>query len=322
MNRVVHLYNVLKATDEDHRSDFWLALIAARRSPRSAGLPPRRPRRNKGSPPHRSRSTREGIAGKPDRYHVHVRRRARRAAVSPRTYRVFVGVVDADEQLMWTDDHDPPTPDEQWKPQSDDHVHAYRVRPGLSVRRRRGDSHGPLLDEYTEAPAAERRQHRTALRTDVARLQLLPQTENVFTVYQGGMAPGRSAGQNSLVEWQWTKKDGNARVQEPRKPMPSSIWSWTIRSSRSTKSRQSRSRSAGQTVDQFSSRRSSRCSRRFRSTLHSSARRTWPNSTSTVSKTFVPAADARRQQPRSARIGRSSLPRVHSAGSKRQPGIC
>src|SRR4029078_2070694 len=29
---------------------------------------------------------------------------------------VFVGVVDADEDLMWTDDHDPPVPPTQWKP--------------------------------------------------------------------------------------------------------------------------------------------------------------------------------------------------------------
>src|SRR5437867_1487285 len=31
-------------------------------------------------------------------------------------YKVFVGVVDADQQLMWTDDHDPPSPTTQWKP--------------------------------------------------------------------------------------------------------------------------------------------------------------------------------------------------------------
>jgi len=31
-------------------------------------------------------------------------------------YRVFVHFVDADEELMWTDDHFPPTPTTQWKP--------------------------------------------------------------------------------------------------------------------------------------------------------------------------------------------------------------
>ena len=31
-------------------------------------------------------------------------------------YRVFVHVMDSDEKLLWTDDHDPPVPTTQWKP--------------------------------------------------------------------------------------------------------------------------------------------------------------------------------------------------------------
>src|SRR5438093_10719687 len=31
-------------------------------------------------------------------------------------YYVFAGIVDADDQLMWTDDHKPPTPTTEWKP--------------------------------------------------------------------------------------------------------------------------------------------------------------------------------------------------------------
>src|SRR5689334_21222162 len=31
-------------------------------------------------------------------------------------YRVFVHVVDTDEEQMWTDDHNPPKPTSQWKP--------------------------------------------------------------------------------------------------------------------------------------------------------------------------------------------------------------
>src|SRR5215510_4459858 len=33
-----------------------------------------------------------------------------------RNYRVMVHIVDTDEELMWTDDHDPPVPTSQWKP--------------------------------------------------------------------------------------------------------------------------------------------------------------------------------------------------------------
>ena len=31
-------------------------------------------------------------------------------------YRVFVHIMDADEEQMWDDDHNPPTPTSQWKP--------------------------------------------------------------------------------------------------------------------------------------------------------------------------------------------------------------
>ncbi|MGH9175181.1 MAG: hypothetical protein ACRD1H_12530, partial [Vicinamibacterales bacterium] len=40
-----------------------------------------------------------------------------RVAESPSSpHRVFVHVVDVDEELMWTDDHEPPTPASTWTP--------------------------------------------------------------------------------------------------------------------------------------------------------------------------------------------------------------
>ena len=51
--------------------------------------------------------------------------------------RVFVHFLDADEELMWTDDHDPPTPTSEWKPGQTDRIHPDDVHPELSVRRRR-----------------------------------------------------------------------------------------------------------------------------------------------------------------------------------------
>jgi hypothetical protein len=32
------------------------------------------------------------------------------------TYRVFVHFMDSDDELMWSDDHNPPTPTQQWQP--------------------------------------------------------------------------------------------------------------------------------------------------------------------------------------------------------------
>ena len=69
-------------------------------------------------------------------------------------YRVMAHVVDADDELMWTDDHDPPTPDDAVEAGADDRVHAHRLHPDLSVRRRGDDSARPLLDREPEAAAA------------------------------------------------------------------------------------------------------------------------------------------------------------------------
>ena len=42
--------------------------------------------------------------------------------------RVFVHFLDADDELMWTDDHEPPTPTTEWKPGQTRRVQADDVR--------------------------------------------------------------------------------------------------------------------------------------------------------------------------------------------------
>jgi hypothetical protein len=51
----------------------------------------------------------------------------------------------------------------------------------------------------------------------VAKLQLQPQTENVFTVFKDGWHPGEIAEHNATVEWQWTKKDATLSFKNPKK---------------------------------------------------------------------------------------------------------
>lgn len=51
----------------------------------------------------------------------------------------------------------------------------------------------------------------------VAKLQLQPQTENVFTVFREGWHPAEVAEQNQFVEWQWTKKAATLAFKNPRK---------------------------------------------------------------------------------------------------------
>ena len=51
----------------------------------------------------------------------------------------------------------------------------------------------------------------------MARLQLTPQTENVFTVFKDGWYPAEVAEHNASVEWQWTKKQAMLSFKNPKK---------------------------------------------------------------------------------------------------------
>jgi hypothetical protein len=51
----------------------------------------------------------------------------------------------------------------------------------------------------------------------VLALQILPQTDNVYTVFNDGWHPAESADHNSSVEWQWTKKTATLSFKNPRK---------------------------------------------------------------------------------------------------------
>jgi hypothetical protein len=51
----------------------------------------------------------------------------------------------------------------------------------------------------------------------VARFQLLPQTENLFTVFKDGWHPAEAALNDAAVEWQWTKREATLAFKNPKK---------------------------------------------------------------------------------------------------------
>ena len=131
-------------------------------------------------------------------------------------YTVMAHVVDVDEALMWTDDHRPPVPTTQWKPGQPiqytrtvfvpvyPYVGEATIQVGLYS-----------LTDQTRLPlAGEDVGHRAY---KVARLQLQPQTENLFMVYKDGWHPAESATNNASVEWQWTKKEATLAFKNPKK---------------------------------------------------------------------------------------------------------
>jgi len=131
-------------------------------------------------------------------------------------YRVMVHVVDPNEELMWTDDHDPPMPTSGWKPgQTIEYTRTVFV---------------PVYPYVGEATIqiglyAQPNQPRVPLAGDdvgqrayrVARLQLAPQSEAVFSVYKDGWHPAEQAEHNPMVEWHWTKKVAILAVRNPKR---------------------------------------------------------------------------------------------------------
>jgi hypothetical protein len=131
-------------------------------------------------------------------------------------YRVLVHVVDSDEELMWTDDHNPPVPTTRWKPGETieytrtifvpvfPYVGEAAIQIGLhsTVDERRLPLNGEHIGQFAYR---------------VGRLQLLPQTDNLLTVFKDGWHPSEVASDNATVEWQWTRKEATLAFKNPKK---------------------------------------------------------------------------------------------------------
>jgi hypothetical protein len=131
-------------------------------------------------------------------------------------YRVMLHVVDTDEELLWTDDHNPPVPTSAWKPgQTVEYTRTIFVpvfpyvgnatmQVGLYST---ADQRRLLLGGEDVGQRAYK----------VASIELLPQTENLFTVFKDGWHPAETAEYNASAEWQWTKKQATLAFKNPKK---------------------------------------------------------------------------------------------------------
>ena len=130
-------------------------------------------------------------------------------------YRVMLHVVDADGELMWTDDHNPPTPTAQWK--SGQTIEYTRtvfvpVYPYIGEATLQLGLYSTTTQKRLTLAGQDAGQHAYK----VARLQLQPQSENVFTVFKEGWHPAEVAAKNASVEWQWTKKQATLAFKNPK----------------------------------------------------------------------------------------------------------
>lgn len=129
-------------------------------------------------------------------------------------YWVFVHFVDTDRELMWTDDHQPPTPTRQWKPGSTieysrtifipkfPYVGETRVEVGLFSQTT--GARVPM-DGDNEGQRSYR----------VATLNLETQRDNLFVVFRDGWQEAEASPEGLGVEWQWSKKTGVLAFRNP-----------------------------------------------------------------------------------------------------------
>jgi hypothetical protein len=130
-------------------------------------------------------------------------------------YHVMVHFGDQDDQLMYTDDHDPPKPTSQWKPgETIEYTRTFfaPVYPYL----------GEATVEVGMYSAGDKlRVPMTGVDTGhrsykVAKFQLVPQNEGVAMIYHDGWHPVEGAAANG-TGWHWTKKDALFSVRNPKK---------------------------------------------------------------------------------------------------------
>lgn len=131
-------------------------------------------------------------------------------------YRVFVHFVDADGELMWTDDHNPPRPTSTWLP-------------GQMV----GYERKVFLPMYPYIGTATIRVglyptdggERLALVGDddgslsykIGTLELLPQSENVFLIFREGWHDPEIMPGDHDVQWRWTMASAIIAFRNPRR---------------------------------------------------------------------------------------------------------
>jgi len=132
-------------------------------------------------------------------------------------YRAFVHFLDSHEVILFTDDHLPTPPPSSWEAGKTytytrtvfvpivAYVGQVEVRMGLQPVAARGERMALKGDD------AGLREYR------VAKMESLPQTENIFLVFKEGWHNPEAAAHNPSVERTWTKKTALVSFKNPKK---------------------------------------------------------------------------------------------------------
>ena len=131
-------------------------------------------------------------------------------------YWVFVHFLDTDGELMWTDDHRPPTPTRQWKPGSTvEYPRAMFIPKFPYVGRTRVEIG---LFSPTTGDRLRLAGETTGQRSySVAIFDMRLPSDNLFVVFSDGWHETEFGSESSGLEWQWSKKVATLSFRNPRR---------------------------------------------------------------------------------------------------------
>ena len=131
-------------------------------------------------------------------------------------YWVFVHFVDTDGELMWTDDHQPPTPTRRWKSGTTIEYSRTMFIPKFPYTGETRVEVGVFSPESgLRLPLQGQNQGMRSYR--VAAFDLRLQSDNVFVVFNNGWHETEIADDVSGLEWQWTKREATLSFRNPKR---------------------------------------------------------------------------------------------------------
>jgi hypothetical protein len=130
-------------------------------------------------------------------------------------YWVFVHFLDGDRELMWTDDHEPPTPTRQWKAGSTIEYARTMFIPKFPYVGQTTVEIGLFSPKSGDRlPLAGQTVGQRSYR--VAAFDMRLETDPLVVVFNDGWYETEVA-TDAGVEWQWSKKDATLRFRNPKR---------------------------------------------------------------------------------------------------------
>lgn len=133
-------------------------------------------------------------------------------------YTVFVHLVNEDGQILWADDHLPPAATSTWVPGTPVEYSRTVFLPAVQLRPGNVTVEAGLYRDEQRLPLEAARPPRAAgsRAYPVVDLQLAPESENVFLLFQDGWYPDEFASDLQGRSWKWTEQSATIGFRHPR----------------------------------------------------------------------------------------------------------